>query len=209
MGEDVIYLDDRVLKRAELFDRVQLLIAAASLLMPSVERLRGAGTADLVLAGLQLVTCAAVVVSVAVWARRRHAMSAARVGWLDLAAGVMLLVEWTDRWLHGGKVFSPVLCQAAVFIALAVLHAPLSRRKRRGRWIRVSEEGIGVRSSPLRRFRMAWADVATVTREPGHIRITRRDGTSRSIGLRRLENAEDVARFVLGHAAVRGLATRQ
>jgi len=207
MGEEIVYLDDTRLERYALFDRIQLAGAALALVLTSLERLRLPATKDLVLGTLQLATSLAVIAFVVAWARSRHAPSTARVGWLDIVAGLMLLVEWADRCLQSGQVITPVLFQAAIFIVLGLLHARLAKRRKSRRHVRVDDEGIRIRRSAIRRRSIAWSEVASVSREPQAIRITRLDGTAWRIRLGRYKNGEEVARLVLNAAAARGLAT--
>lgn len=207
MSDDVIFLDDKALKRMELVDRIQLMVAAGALVLSSLERFQQPGTKDLVLAALQAITSLTVIGFVVAWMAKRHVPSASRVGWLDLMAGVMLLVEWGDRVIHGGKLFSAVFCQAAVFITLGLLQARITERRQLRRSVRVDDDGLTVQRSRFRRFRVAWNDVASVVREPRAISITLRNGKDRRISLGRFENGDDVAQFILHHADARGVAT--
>jgi hypothetical protein len=205
MDPEIVYLDDLRLKRYELFDRLQLAIAAIALVMSSLERLEDPGPKDLVLAILQLLASLAVIASIVVWVRTRQAPPASRVGWLDLLAGLMLLIEWADRYLGTGRVLTPVLCQAAIFIALGLLHTRIAQWRRRWRYARVDDNGISLRRSAIRKRHVAWTEVASVSHEPQAIRITKLDSTVCRLSLRRLGNADEVARLVLDAAIARGL----
>lgn len=206
MAEQVVFLDDVRLERHELFDRLQLAVAAMALVMASVERLRQPAAKDLLLAVLQLAVSLLVIGSVLAWVRTRHAPSAAKIGWLDLLAGAMLLVEWADRYRGDGKVVTPVLCQAVVFLLLGAFQRRIANRRAHSRWVRIDDTGIRVRRSAIRRAALAWDEIAAVDREPEAIRITRWDGSVWRLPLRRYRNGDDAARLVVEAAASRGLA---
>ena len=59
----------------------------------------------------------------------------------------------------------------------------------------------------MRKFQVAWEEVASVERGDGNLEIHCRNGRKRRVPLGRLDNGDEVARALLSEAAGRGLAT--
>jgi hypothetical protein len=182
------------LRRVSRATRLQVLLQlppALALLVSASTRLSSGGSVAGTALGAAQIAGAALLVMVSLRelaGRAGHRRLAA----VDLTAGLLLLLEWGSRLAEGGKLFSPALLSGVVGMVLGLvpLWAPDWRTRRRA--VRLDGVGISYRSSPLRGFRVDWAELASVGRSGGRMELRSRDGRIRAVRLDALENAEPV-----------------
>ncbi len=109
------------------------------------------------------------------------------VGWIDVFAGIVLVVEGANHF-HPDKGFQPAHLYALVGVATSLkglFHARLARWRR----ITFDEAGITGRLSLFRSVRLRWSDVASVVESGDRVlAVIGPDESRRTINLRGVEN---------------------
>jgi hypothetical protein len=165
------------------------------------------GLGSILEAGLRVLSVMAVVAGLAVLlATAREARKPAHhgdgeTGWVEVFAGIMLVVEGLRVW-HPGEWIQPALFYflagaAALAIGLA------SRRIRHFRRIVLDGDGFDFRASPFHRVRGTWSSVAGWTVEKDRIIVVLRDKVRRPIRLGSVLNRDDVVAAFCEVAAMR------
>jgi hypothetical protein len=199
-----IHLDDRRLTMADRVEAVQQGLAAFALLSAGLERY---GTADGARAYAVALIAAAVLLALATL---RHLLRSASgsSGTLSIIAGCALLTEWAVSLSDGGRWFRPTLVVALVALTMGIFHGPLHRRRGALRFLRMDAEGVAFRLNPFRRFRVKWAELASITAYSDCIVLQRRNGKEHRIPLTRLNNAFEVTDAVHAAAGRMGVESR-
>jgi hypothetical protein len=149
---------------------------------------------------LELILGAALVGFVLRPLRSRIAVEHDRIGWVSLLSGVALLAETFVGAALGGKLFRPSLLAGVTGVLLGLFHSPFSRWRSGRRGLRLGDDGIAARMSPLRRFRLAPEEISALRLHGSDLRPETASGTVRKIHLRRYANGDEV------RAAVRSWA---
>jgi hypothetical protein len=201
----IIPLDDRHVRVAERLDLVGHAAAALGLASAAMAALpaRSAGAAALV--AVELAAAAALVLAIRRELRTRDDAAPAGIGWLNLAAAVVLLVQWYVERSAGGKLVSPELLGGVVAGALAFLHPVIQRRRQSRRLLRIDDAGITLRRGRLRRFHAPWSDLRAVDVAPDALRFVMAGGREQRVSLRMLGNRDAVAEAVVVAAERRGV----
>ena len=201
----VILLDDRNLEHASRIEAVQQGAAAIVLLLAAYHRYAESGgrasvfVALLFIVGLVLLTAAI---------GELRGRGSARIGSLNVVAGVALLTEWGVSMAAGAKTIQPSLLAAIVSLGLGIFHAPIQRARRRRRHVTIDVEGIALWLSPFRRFRVRWADLRRVEMDSATLRLVRENGKLHRIPVRRLHNAAEVAAAIVDACRSRNIEIR-
>jgi hypothetical protein len=203
-----IFLDDRRRRLAQLLSKLQHVCAGFPLLFIGVNRLV-TDESDRPIAVLEVAIATAVLVAFAQELRAEWRHSAKdpetaphpEVGWFDLAAGFLLIFEA----FHGAHTkpgyLRPPFLAGLVAIALGLFHRRLQNFAHHRRYITIDDIGVELRSSPLRRLKIRWADLASIDLSEAKIVFHRTNGRRRSIRLSWYGNADAVRRAVADHPA--------
>lgn len=183
---------------------VQHVIAAVLLLQAAYGLFPATSAPKFFLAGFQAIT--GVLLLWAVVREIRGAPSSptwSRMSWLDLAAGLALLVGWAVSLANGGQFFDPALVTGVISMGLTFFQVNLHRRsgRRNRRRLRLDSDGLSFRFSLLHRFAARWADlawVAVASQAPfEELHLGYRSGREHRVRLDRWENAQEVSEALL------------
>ena len=209
-----VFLTHRRVRRLELWQMLQHGTAAVTLLVAGLAGLRGEGR-DAIVSVLDVVASGGLLVVIARELRRLRAERAAEraggvvaesphadheghhgLGWADIFAGAMLLLESYHHYEETHHVRRPTLLLALLTLALGVLHPRLARLRAERRYLRADDDGIRARLSVRRTTYIPWREVTAVRAEGAAVYVTTADGGERQLDLARMERgAQAAARF--------------
>lgn len=130
----------------------------------------------------------------------------APVGWSEMFAGVMLVVEGLHVW-HPRAGFQPAhaygIAGALTFV-LGLLHSRISGLRR----LRSDDQGFAVRLTPRSRLDAAWDTLASVAREDDELVVTARDGGTRRLSLAQVDNRDEAFALLRAEATRHGVTAR-
>jgi hypothetical protein len=125
------------------------------------------------------------------------------VGWVEIFAGAVLVVEGVNHF-HPNKGFQPAVLYWAVGLAtvlMGVFHSRVSRLRRAV----LDETGSLIRTSPFHKLQMRWESVSSIDFDDSRMKVASKDGRVRKISLRMVENRAEVEVTFKGHAARNGI----
>jgi hypothetical protein len=204
-----IVLDDRRRHLGLWWQKLQHAVGGVPLLLAGMDRLQQPGGArdvlafaEIVVAGVLLVLLARDLRSEVAAKLRSHARVSSHAhapshahgpNWFDVVAGVLLIVEAAHSVHPGGKPIyaHPNFALGVVTAAIGLLHGRLAKLSWKRREIRLDEHGVHARTSRLRRFTVAWADVRDIRVSAASIAIDTTTG-SHTIPLGRYRNASEI-----------------
>ncbi len=201
----IIHLDDRRVRMAARLDLVGHGAAALGLVSAAAGGLPARTSGGAALVAVELAAALALVVAIRHELRTRDGAELPRIGWLNLVASAVLLVQWYVELRGGGKTFSPELLGAIVAGGLAVLHPVVQRRRRSRRMLRMDGAGITLALGRFRRVSAAWDDLRAVEATPDAVRFVTADGHEQRVSLRMLRNGDEVAAAVASAAEQKGV----
>jgi len=200
MDEVTIYIRSKRVKRAERAQMLQHGLAGFTLLMDGVERVqRHLSLESLSLGLVDLLVCAALVLIIRRELRgskpsehgTKHSL-----GWVDITAAVLLMTEVFQRVYESHKFSRPNFIVAVITLLAGLFHGRIEQFKSQRRFVRLNEQGIDARFSPVRRLKVLWSEILSVRFEESLIRFEGKDGFQKDIKLRDFENASEVTRAV-------------
>lgn len=207
----VVPFDSRKRKRVLMAQKLQHLIPAAGLLIGGVQSLMsGAHGLELALAVGGIVTSALLLVMFGKHVRDARANATAHaahgIDWMDIWAAGVLLAEGTEKWRLHGRLLRPEFVAIIPTLALGLFHGRLAAGATERRTLRVTHEHLYVagRLRFSRALKAPWADIAHITIDARFAEIRLRNGRTRRIDFKDLDNAPAVR--VALHAAQRRLA---
>jgi hypothetical protein len=124
-----------------------------------------------------------------------------KIRWVEVLAGSMLIVEGAHVY-HPRDAFQPALFYGfagLLSIAIGTNVVSLSGKRQ----MALDEEGFAIRTTPFRRLRLAWREVASYEALPGALHVTTRDGRRHAMRLSMVANRDEVARVFAEHAVRR------
>jgi hypothetical protein len=201
-----IILDEKRKRLGALWQKLQHAIVGVPLLMAGVHRLQlpgGGGDllaiAEIVVAGVLLVLLARDLRAEAALQLRReppipsHAHVHGGPEWIDVVAGALLIIEAVHAAREGGK---PLFERATFFLGvitavIGLVHGRIAQLSWKRREIHIDENGVRVRTSRLRVFDAAWADIRDIRISATSINIETVT-TSQTITLGRYRNANEI-----------------
>lgn len=200
-----IHLRSRRAERAERLLPLRDAVAAFALAWSALPRFQSGQASEVALAAADVVVAAALVGTIVhrnVNAARHHA----RVEWIDVAAGVMLLVEAYHQ-RHEGRP-GRLLPYATALLALlsfakGFFHERFAARSARRRTLRLDADGMRFDWSRLHHVSVRRRDVAAIATSEREIVVTAPNGSRRRISLR------DAVEPAVVAAAVRDWARRE
>jgi len=204
MEPRTIYVDAHAMRRHERLSALKEAVAAVVLLQ--------AGLTDLADVGVTLLDVLDLLVGVGVLGvaaieLRRGRKFGSWVRWFDIAVGGLMALEGLTLQTQGHH--HRVLIYAwyglgVAYVLLGVFHRQLGRR----RYVRLDDDGVRVRMTPLRGFTLAWPDIVRVVGHADSIDVFSRDGIRHEISRRYVPNLDEIRGVLLDRASGRGIATR-
>lgn len=135
---------------------------------------------------------ASVLIAVVQEIRRHGKAGHGAVGWVEVCAGIMLIVEgWHAH--HPGRGFQPATLYFLAGLATIAIGAGYARIPRLRRMV-LDDEHLHIRTAPFRSMGMAWRDVVSIETGPRTIAVRTREGKRHAIDLGAVENREEVVR---------------
>jgi hypothetical protein len=203
LGKLTIHLKTKRREKAQRFSMLQHGFAALLLFIGGFNKLRGGGSEEFVIASLELLAGAAVLVSMFFEIRKSKEHEHSSIKWMDIFAAVMLVVEGISK-LHAGSkhyplAFANFLAATTTFL-VGIFHHRITQSTR----ITLDEEGIRARTSPVRKFRLSWGEIQSITVDDAAIRFVTKSG-ERRVKLKSLTNGKDVQKSFLDYLRSNGI----
>ncbi|HTY06950.1 MAG TPA: hypothetical protein VMC86_10555 [Gemmatimonadales bacterium] len=127
------------------------------------------------------------------------------IRWFDVAVGVLLALEGVTLAAEGKRyVIYLYYATGLAYILVGLFHHHLGRR----RYVRLDDDGVQVRMTPFRKFRLLWPDIVRVTGHDDRIEIYVRSGRRYEIPRRVVPNLDEIRDLMLDRASGRGISTR-
>lgn len=191
-----LYLEDKRVDAADVVGKLQHVSAGLPLLMFGWEKLQ-AGE-EVAIALLEIAVAAIVIVAFAIemralrrkFARPQEHHDHPVVGWFDIAAAALLFFEAFHGEHHKPAYERPQFLAGVITLAVGLFHARLRHFSSRRRYLTIDETGVDCRPSPLRRFGIAWADLASIELLDDRAVFHSKSGARYKLNLRMLRNAE-------------------
>jgi hypothetical protein len=181
--------------------KVQHAVPAFGLMLAGTQAIRaGEHGFALALAVFEILTSAVLLVSMirALRAARRPAVPPgahaghARVDWVEIFAGFVLVAEALERWHLKHHIARPTILTAILTFGLGLSHGRLAAFRARRRALRVDDSGIYVGGRPFGAFRATWDELSSIVIEKRYARIQTRTGRGRRLDLDDLEGPDEV-----------------
>ena len=204
MEPRTIYIDAHAMRRHERLSALKECVAAVILLQAGWRGLAAAGLSPLRVLDL-LVGFA--VLGVGAVELKRGKKFGTWVRWFDITVGALLGLEGLtleSQGHHHPSLIASYYAVGVAYVLIGVFHHQLGRR----RYIRLDDDGIQVRLTPLRRYRLPWPDITRVVGHPDAIEVFSKGGTRHEIPRRFVPNLDEIRDLMLDRASGRGIATR-
>jgi hypothetical protein len=190
MDKLTIHLQTRRRRKGQRISMLQHGAAALLLFIGGFGKLRAGESEEFVIASLELLAGAAVLVSMFFELGKSKKQEHSSIKWLDIFAAVMLVVEGISK-LHAGPKHIPIaianFLAATVTFLVGIFHHRITHATR----ITLDEEGVKARTSPVRKFQLAWSEIQSITVDDAAIRFLTKNG-ERRVKLSNLTNGQDV-----------------
>jgi hypothetical protein len=175
----------------------QDLIGIGQLAPAALARLTGGGSVALLVGVVEAIAIVFAMVA-GVRDMRGHEEQNDGVDLTNLAMSAVLFLEWGFRTAAGHKWFTPMFLTAAAGVFVAFFRPWLATRTGRGkRSIRADDEGVHVRLSRWKQWRMRWDHLSSIDATGNTITFNLRDGSERILKLRRYSNADEIRSAVI------------
>jgi len=129
--------------------------------------------------------------------RRKSGHHHGRVGWFDVIAGLVIMMEGFEK-IHPGKWFQPgtlLMTVGAVTVLIGFQHQRLPKLRR----LKCTDQGFSIRTRPFAWLSMPWERVEGIELEDTRLIIRRAGTTPRRFNLSRIENRAEVAEMLRRH----------
>lgn len=190
MDKLTIHLQTKRRRKAQRVSMLQHGAAALLLFIGGFSKISAGESEEFVIASLELLAGAAVLVSMFFELRKSNEHEHSSIKWLDIFAGVMLVVEGISK-LHAGPKHYPLaftnFLAAIVTFLVGIFHHRIAHATR----ITLDEEGVKARTSPVRKFHLSWSEIQSITVDDAAIRFLTKKG-ERRVKLSNLINGQDV-----------------
>lgn len=192
MAEDFLPLKSRRAERKARSQKKQHAAGAVILLVSAVPLLKPGGP-HFLLACFEVATAVALLAAVAIeWKHQQHGPQS-RVGWLEIAGGLMLTVEAVEK-TQGPHHISFVILQFLLPLVMLLLGV-FSVRLRNFRTVADHGEHFGMRTR-FRRHRIAWSDVRQYRLTPKFLELEGKSGPLRRIKISDIENRAEAEAWI-------------
>jgi hypothetical protein len=181
---------------------VQHVFAALALALAGWQHLQH-GKHDVVLPALEIVA-AALLIGAAIRERLRHAHD--KVGWVEIAGGVMTLIEAIARTREPHHLSFLVLSfvQPVILFAFGIFDMQIAKR----RYIEASDERLVIRQRLLFRRGIRWRDARTFRFRGTTLEVETERGT-RTFSLRNVINVEPAKAWTIEQFRKRGISAAE
>jgi hypothetical protein len=204
MEPRTIFIDAHAMRRHERVSALKEGLAAVVLLQ--------AGWNDVATDGLTLLSALDLgiglsVLGIAGVELKRGRKFGSWVRWFDiLVGGLMALEGYTlaSEGHHHQSLIDGYYGLGVVYVLLGVFHTQLGRR----RYVRMDDDGVEVRMTPFRHFRLGWPEITRVVGHPDAIEIFSKGNRRNEISRRYVPNLDEIREFMLDKASGRGIATK-
>jgi hypothetical protein len=190
MDKLTIHLQTKRRQKAQRISMFQHGAAALLLFIGGFSKISAGESEEYLIASLELLAGAAVLVSMFFELRKSSEHEHSSIKWMDIFAGVMLVVEGISK-LHAGLKHYPMafanFLAATVTIMVGIFHHRITKVTR----ITLDEEGVKARTSPVRKFRLSWSEIQSIEVNDAAIRFLTKNGEER-VKLNNLTNGQDV-----------------
>jgi hypothetical protein len=207
VAEAVIALDRKAGRRARRFQTAQHLLVALIMLQAGALEFRRA-SAHLAIAAAEILAATVMFAAVLLAGRRKRLGLHGRVGWVELAAGLLLFVEGFVNHRQPWGVH-PQYLSGAVLFALGLFDTRFERWRSSHRYLRSDDEGLTGSLGPFRRVRIPWSDVAGVEESPEAVSIRTSGGRTTRFRFSRFVNGEEIAAWLTRELAHRSPGSAQ
>jgi hypothetical protein len=191
MDKLTIHLQTKRRRTAQRISMLQHGAAALLLFIGGFSKISAGESDEFVIASLELLAGAAVLVSMFFELRKSNEHGHSSIKWLDIFAGVMLVVEGVSK-LHAGPKHYPIaiadFLAAIATIMVGIFHHRITQATR----ITLDDEGVAARTSPVRKFRLSWSEVQSIEIDDAAIRFLTKNGEQQRVKLNNLTNGQDV-----------------
>lgn len=190
-----IHLQTKRRRKVQRLSMLQHGLAALLLFIGGFNKVRAGESEDYIIAILELLAGAAVLVSMFFELRKSQEHSS--IKWMDIFAGVMLAVEGVSKF-HAGPRHYPLafanFLAAVVTILVGIFHQQITHTTR----LTLDEGGVRVRTSPVRKFQLSWGEIKSITVGDSAISFQTSKG-ERRVRLTNLLNGQDVRNSFLDY----------
>ncbi|HYK09909.1 MAG TPA: hypothetical protein VEV39_03845 [Gemmatimonadales bacterium] len=129
------------------------------------------------------------------------------VRWFDIAVGGLMALEGltlaTEGQHHKTLIYG-YYGLGAFYVLLGVFHAHLGRR----RYVRMDDDGVQVRMTPFRSFRLGWPEISRVVGHADSIEVFAKGDKRYEVSRRYVPNLDEIRQMMLDRASGRGIATQ-
>lgn len=183
MPADTLPIESRRAARVKRVQTMQHVLAAFILITNAMDHLSGPHAHVTVLPVLELLAGGALI-AMAIREKVRHVRGAHhdRVAWLEIAGAIMTGIEAYSktRGHHHLLFYVLAFVQPVILLAFAVFDSELQQR----RYLRADDDGVEIRTRAILRRRMPWSQMKAFAMRDGRIRVTRPNGSSKTLSLR-------------------------
>lgn len=204
MEPRTIFIDAHAMRRHERVSALKECLAAVLLLQ--------AGWTDVTDHGLTALGAIDLgvgvsVLGVAAVELRRAKKFGSWVRWFDIAVGGLMALEGytlASEGHHHATLIYGYYALGIAYALLGVFHKQLGRR----RYVRMDDDGVQVRMTPLRHFRLGWPEISRVVGHPDVIEVFAKGDKRYEISRRYVPNLDEIREMMLERASGRGIATK-
>lgn len=204
MEPRTIFVDAHAMRRHDRVSALKECLAALVLIQAGWEDATSLGLT--ILAVLDLIVGFGML-GVAVIELKRGKKVGSWVRWFDIAVGGLMALEGftlQSEGHHHRSLIEGYYALGVAYVLMGIFHRQLGWR----RYVRLDDEGIQVRLSPLRRFRLPWPDITRVVGQPDAVDVYAKDGRRHVIARQYVPNLDEIRDVVLDRASGRGIATK-
>ena len=179
MDDQMLLLQDRRVARAQRLQLVLNGVPAAVLLTSAVQRLGDLSSISRLLAWLDLLASAGLMVAMLRELRGSKGGSsdpskAVGIGWVQCFAGLMLAAEGIHLAFEGRHHLSLVvayLVAGLITVGLGIFNSAVVRRQARRRSLVFDNRGITARLGRFRGFKVTWGNISSIQFDQDTVRI--------------------------------------
>ena len=198
----IVYIDDKRRQFAQIVTKIQHAVAGFPLLGIAIHNLSEGHEIPIAVVEAVIAVLVLGTFFLELRAMVRHSKHGThahpKVGWFDLAAGVLLIYEAFHGAHHKPGYMRPQFMSGVVTIALGVLHARLSRFGASRRYFKIDDAGIEYRMN-FRGWSIPWSELKSIDLGDKKVLFTRKNGEHHALNLGRLHNHAAVREAIAEH----------
>jgi hypothetical protein len=186
----------KLTERARRAQHLSHLSPAVLLILLGLEALMGIEHEHRVIALLGLAAGIALLIAMRhEFRRKQHSHS--RVGWFDVIAGVVIILEGAHMH-HPGRWFQPgtlTMILGVIVVFVGIFHQRLPKLRR----LVCTESGLLLRVRPFVWLSLPWEQVEGIELQNNRLVVQVAGGGLRTVNLRRIENRAEAAEMMKGY----------